>query len=96
MKQGFLACLLAVVVALSLVVPVFGARTGSGGGQGCQVCHGWYDESSMTAVALCREPFSGSTGNTKCTVLCSTPDEGGGGCSCFMEGEWCYYIVVNG
>ena len=96
MKKGFLSCLLAVVIAFSLVMPVFGSRTGSGGGQGCDTCKGWYDEGTHTAVVLCAEPSSGSTGNSKCTVLCSTPTEGAGGCSCFMEGDWCYYIVVNG
>jgi hypothetical protein len=94
MKQRFLSCLLAVSILGSLVVPAFGGTDG-GGGQECSTCKGWYDDGSQTAVVICAEPRDGSSGNSKCTVMCSTPVEGAGGCSCFMEGHWCYYIVVN-
>ena len=95
MKQRFLACALAVVVSLSLVVPIFGSRSGSG--QGCQECDGWYDQSSQTSVVLCANPEDGSSGSTRCRVVCATtPDGQSGGCSCITDGDWCYYIVVNG
>jgi hypothetical protein len=96
MKQRFLSCALAVVVSFSLVVPIFGGR-GSSGGQWCQVCDGWYSQTSQTSVALCVDPADGSSGNTRCRVVCATtPDGESGGCSCITDGDWCYYIVVNG
>jgi hypothetical protein len=84
------------VVAISLSVPVFGTRTGSTGGQGCQTCKGWYDPEYQTSIIYCGEPASGSSGNTKCTVKCSTIAGEMGSCSCFDEGDWCYYISVTG
>jgi hypothetical protein len=97
MTQRFLSCALALVVSFSLVVPIFGGRTGSGGGQGCQKCDGWYSQTNQTSVALCVHPEDGSSGNTQCRVVCATTgDAQSGGCSCVTDGDWCYYIVVNG